>query len=263
MVGEFFRNLPPRLVDILVAAVLLLLGTLLGRLLESWSERGARELIDRVGRRGRGTAAARATEVAQSVPRLVGRFLYWFVFLLALALALELIGLPLASRVMQRLAAYLPGALTGLALMLLGVVAASLAGGVTAMAAASTGLRYAAAIGRLVQGLVLFLAMLLALEQMGIHGELVGVWMAVLFGVALSGAALAFGLGARAAVSNVLGAYYLSQTYRVGHKVRVGNIEGRIVRTTSTAVVLDTAEGEVQVPAAWFSEQPSTLLVRE
>lgn len=120
MVEEFFGNLPPRLVRILVAALLVLLGTLLGRLLDSWSERG---LIDRVGRRGRGVAAARATEVAQSVPRLVSRFIYWFVFLLILAAALELIGLPLASRVVQRLAAYLPGALTGLALMLLGVVA--------------------------------------------------------------------------------------------------------------------------------------------
>lgn len=78
MVGDNFQNLP--LVKIFVAAALVLLGSLLGRWLESWGERGIRGLIDRIGRRGRGSAAASATEVVESVPALVGRFVYWFVF---------------------------------------------------------------------------------------------------------------------------------------------------------------------------------------
>ncbi|GBD32065.1 MAG: hypothetical protein KatS3mg081_2219 [Gemmatimonadales bacterium] len=258
MVWEFFQNLP--LVKIVIAALLVLLGVLSSRFLESWSERGIHTLIDRVGRRGKGSAAASASEVAESVPALVGRFVYWFVFLSFLAAALELVGLPVVSAVGERLAPYVPGVLAGLGIVLLGVVAASLAGGVVAAGAASTGLRYAGAVGRLAQGLVLLLAILLALEQVGIHGELIGVLLAVFLGVAFSGAALAFGLGARTAVSNILAAYYVTQTYSVGQTVRIGEIEGRIVRTTSTAVVLDTPAGQVQVPASLFSERPSTLV---
>jgi RNase P/RNase MRP subunit p29 len=48
--------------------------------------------------------------------------------------------------------------------------------------------------------------------------------------------------------------------YRVGQTVRVGEIEGRILRTTSTSVVLDTKSGQVQLPASIFSEQPSVLV---
>jgi small-conductance mechanosensitive channel len=84
--------------------------------------------------------------------------------------------------------------------------------------------------------------------------------MWVIVGTLLGGAALAFGLGARTAVGNIIGAHYVAQMYQVGQTVRVGEIEGRIVRTTAIAVVLDTPAGLVQVPARLFNEQPTTLI---
>ena len=57
-----------------------------------------------------------------------------------------------------------------------------------------------------------------------------------------------------------MAAHYVAQMYSVGQTVRVGETEGRIVRTTSTAVVLDTPTGVVQVPARLFTEQPSVRI---
>ncbi|MBI2537056.1 MAG: mechanosensitive ion channel, partial [Gemmatimonadetes bacterium] len=164
------------------------------------------------------------------------------------------------SRVGERLSAFVPAALTGLAIVLVGLVAASLAGGVAAAGAASAGVRYAGAVGRAAQIVVLALALLLGLQQIGIHGEVIAGLLAAILAVALAGAALAFGLGARVAVSNIVAAYYVTQMYRVGQTVRVGEIEGRILRATSTALILDTKDGQVHVPAGLFSEQPSILV---
>lgn len=260
MLWDLIQRLRPYLIDVLAAAALLLLGSMLGRLLESWSRRGSQALLDRIGGKGRGAAAAAAQQLGQSVAVLVGRFIYWLIFLMFAAAAIELLGLPVVSRVAERLATYLPSALTGLAIVFLGVVVASLAGGLAAAAAASSGVRYAGAVGRTVQALLVVLAILVGLEQVGVHGELIAILLAVVFGVVLAGGALAFGLGARTAVSNILGAYYVSQSYRVGQTVRLGDIEGRIIRTTSTAVILDTRNGQVQMPASLFSEQPSVLI---
>jgi small-conductance mechanosensitive channel len=146
------------------------------------------------------------------------------------------------------------------AIVLVGLVVASLAGGVAAAGAASAGVRYAGAVGRAVQALFLVVALLLGLEQIGVHGELIAILLAAVVAVALGGAALAFGLGARTAVSNIVASYYVSQMYRVGQTVRVGDIEGRILRSTSTAVILDTKDGQVHVPASVFSEQASILV---
>jgi hypothetical protein len=258
--AQLVQSLRPYLLDLLLAAALLLLGSLIGRVLESGTRRAALATMDRLGRRGGGSAAVGAANLAQSVSVLSGRFVYWLIFLLSAAAAIEVLGLPIVSRAVEQLASYLPNAITGLVILLVGIVVGSLAGGVTAAATASRGVRYAAAVGRAVQAVLVLLAVLIGLEQVGIHGELVVVLLAVVIGTMLAGAALAFGLGARTAVSNIVAAYYVTQTYRVGQTVRVGDVEGRIVRTTSTAVVLDTAQGQVQVPARLFSEQPSVLV---
>jgi hypothetical protein len=140
-----------------------------------------------------------------------------------------------------------------------GIVVASLAGGLTA---ATLGARtaYAGALGRGVQILLILLALLVGLEQVGVHGDLIVVLLSVVLGVVLAGAALAFGLGARTAVSNIVASYYVAQTYRVGQTIKVGEYEGRIVRTTPTAVVLDTKGGQVMIPSRIFTEQPSMLI---
>jgi len=249
-----------RLVDVLGAAALLLLGSIVGRFLASWARRGAQAGLDRVGRRGTGASAVGAARLGASVPMQVGQFIYWLIFLTAVAAAFELLGLPVVGRVGERLAAFLPGALTGVAIVLVGMVVASLSGGIAAAGAASAGVRYAGAVGRAVQVVFLVVALLLGLEQIGVHGELIAMLLAAVVAVALSGAALAFGLGARTAVSNIVASHYVSQMYRVGQTVRVGEIEGRILRSTSTAVILDTKNGQVHVPASVFSEQPSTLV---
>jgi small-conductance mechanosensitive channel len=258
--AELVQSFRPFLVDLLTAAALLLLGSILGRFLETGTRRAAQAMLDRVGRRGVGSAAVGAAELAKSVSVLGGRFVYWLIFLLFAAAAIEVLGLPVVSGAVRQLTSYLPSAITALAILFVGVVIASLAGGAAAAAAASGGVRYAGAVGRVVQGGLLVLAILIGLEQIGVHGELVVVLLAVMLGTVLGGAALAFGLGARTAVSNIVAAYYVAQTYRVGQTVRVGDVEGRIIRTTSTAVVLDTKRGQVQVPARLFSEQPTVLV---
>jgi len=259
-VRDLFERLRPHLGDLLIAVGLVFLGSILGRVLGAGSRRAARAMLDRLGRRGKGAAAVGAEQLGQAVSVLVGRFVYWLILLVFIAVGLEVLGLPVVSRAGERLATYLPDAFTALAIVFVGVVVASLAGGVVAASAASAGVTYAGAVGRAVQGGFVILALLLGLEQIGMHGEYFLVLLWIVIGVLLGGAALAFGLGARTAVSNIIGAHYVAQMYQVGQTVRVGELEGRIVRTTANAVVLDTPAGLVQVPARLFSEQPTVLI---
>lgn len=259
-IGDAVQRLRPILLNILGAAGLVLLGSVLGRLFESWSRRAAHAMLDRIGRRAAGAGAVGAAQLAEPVPVLLGRLFYWLVFLIFAAAAIELLGLPVVSTAVVQLRDQIPRAISGLVIVFVGVVVASLGGGVAAAAAASAGVRYAGALGRAAQGALLLLAILLAMEQIGISGGIVVAILGVATGALMGGAALAFGLGARTAVSNIVGSYYVAQAYRVGQTVRLGEIEGRIVRTTATAVILDTARGQVQVPAGLFSEQPSTLV---
>jgi small-conductance mechanosensitive channel len=84
--------------------------------------------------------------------------------------------------------------------------------------------------------------------------------VAIVFGTAFGGAALAFGLGSGLSASNIISAHYLMKTYRPGQTVRIGGVQGRILEITRTDVILETPEGQVLVPARKFSEEASVLL---
>ena len=52
-----------------------------------------RATLDRLGRRGAGAAAVGAARLGESVPALLGQFLYWLIFLISVASAFERWGL--------------------------------------------------------------------------------------------------------------------------------------------------------------------------
>ena len=109
---------------------------------------------------------------------------------------------------------------------------------------------------------ILIGAGLVAVEQLGIDVSLLTTLILIVLSALFGGAALAFGLGGRDWVANVLSAHYVSRLYQVGQTIRVSDVEGRIVRITETVVILETADGEVAVPAGTFSSGPSTLILR-
>lgn len=76
------------------------------------------------------------------------------------------------------------------------------------------------------------------------------------------GIALAFSLGARTTIENLLAAQSITQAYNPGDSIRIGAIEGRIMRITRANVILETHDGQTLIPAKRFSEQESVHLSR-
>ena len=100
-------------------------------------------------------------------------------------------------------------------------------------------------------------------EQLGIDSQFLTVTLSVTMGAALGGAALAFALGARTEVSNIVAMHYVRKTYKVGQRVALGDVTGRVRELTTTAVVLETETERVHVPGKVFGEGISRLLTTD
>ncbi|MGB5529022.1 MAG: mechanosensitive ion channel domain-containing protein, partial [Ignavibacteriaceae bacterium] len=94
----------------------------------------------------------------------------------------------------------------------------------------------------------------------GIDIAIVTIIISIIIGALLFSAALSFGLGAKTSVSNIIASYYVHSTYQEGNIIKINNIEGKIIQISSTAVILDTPEGQVSIPAKEFNEQTSILI---
>jgi len=192
-----------------------------------------------------------------------GRVAFWLVFALFLGVATTVLGFPALSAWLESLAGYLPRVMASAAIVLLGILSGVFARVVVTAAAGSSGFAVASSLGRAAQVAVVGLAAAVAIEELGIEITFLVVVAAVVLGATLGAAALAFGLGARTSVSNLLASHYLAKWYRVGQMVRVGEHEGRIVEILPGAVVLHTKSGRLYVPAQRFAEQPSLRVADE
>jgi len=76
----------------------------------------------------------------------------------------------------------------------------------------------------------------------------------------LGGAALAFGLGARYYVSNLIAARGLRQSLDIGQRIRIQAQEGVVLEITATAVRLQAEQGEHCIPAHLFELHSAELL---
>lgn len=211
---------------------------------------------------GAGTIAIRFGARALTRPTIavISDFVFWVVFIIFLAAATEAIGVPMISAWLTAVALYMPRVVAAVLVALVGILAGNLARQVIAGAATTAGINYAQVIGRITQTAILLITAVVAVDQLGIQTTFIVVIASIAVAALLGGAALAFGLGARTAASNIVAAHYLVKTYGAGDRVRIADVEGRILEITSTAVILDTADGRTLVPAKDFGERASLLL---
>jgi small-conductance mechanosensitive channel len=255
MAGRVLARLP----DVVGAVVLLLAGWLLARLARAVLVRLLRGGLERLVRR-RLLGGEDRLGLRRSVPQLVGGFAFWAVMSVFAVAAADTLGLAVMGELMATLARQLPRVLLGLLVVFAGVALAGLVHDAVVGATARTQLPYGRTLARTAQAATIVLAVVMGASQAGIDSTLLMITLPVAMGALLGGAALAFGLGSRSAISSIIASYHLQRLYEVGQRVRIAGIEGRIVKITPIAVVLDAAEGRVAVPAKLFGEQISVLM---
>lgn len=248
-----------RLPDILGAAILLLVGWLLARLGRAALSRLLRGGLERLERR-RMLGAEDRFGLRRSMPRLVGGFAFWAVMAVFTVAAADTLGLAVMGELLATLARQLPRVLVGLLVVFAGVALGGLVHDAVLGAAGRAALPYARTLARAAQASTVVLAVVMGASQAGIDSTFLMIALPVAVGALLGGAALAFGLGSRSAISSIIASYQLQRLYQVGQRVRIAGFDGRIVKITPIAVVLDAAEGRVAVPAKLFLEEVSVLL---
>ncbi len=254
-VGAWLSANQPRLV---AAAVLLGLGValaFLGRLLVV-------RIIAAIERTVPGRAfvtsfagIARERRVAD----IVGGVVFWMVLLFFVATAADALGLPLVTSVVASFSTFVPRVFAAILIFVVGLVIANVVRGAVSAAATSTGSTIGPGLGQLARIAIITSALLIAMGELGVDIALLTAFFSVALAALLGGFALAFGLGARTAISNIIGSHYLRKTFEIGQTVRIGEIEGVIAELSSTAVILQVPEGHVVIPAKQFGEMPALL----
>jgi small-conductance mechanosensitive channel len=260
LVAEAFARGSALFPAILGACLVFLIGLLFAA--------ASRFLVVRLLQRARRLLPGRAlgedeSDFEKVIVRLVGGLVFWLIALVSAAVAVEVLGLSGLMSTLSGFARYLPRIIAAVLLVAAGIVVGNLAASWVARTARAANIAYARAAANAVKSAVILVAVVVALTQAGIDSTILVVALGIFLGAFLGAAALAFGLGARTTVSNLIAAHYLQRSYRVNQRIRIGEHRGRILELRPTEVLLETVEGVTLIPAKEFAEQSSVLLGEE
>ena len=187
------------------------------------------------------------------------RVAYWLLlFLFARTLA-DNLGLEPISQAIGSLLAYMPAILSAVIVLVAGSLVSQFASTTVSRMSEAAGLDFGEPLGRVVGGLVLFIAMIMAVSQLRIDTDIVRIVTAcALAGLGLA-FGLAFGLGTRRTVQDILSGFYARKVFQIGDQVEIIGRRGELVELTPTMAVLESNEGRFVVSNSTLTEQVTAI----
>src|SRR4051812_10518589 len=194
-IGIFLSYIP----QLVGAIVILIVGYIVAKILEAvvgrvlkgigfdrWMERGGiKQFFDRA-------------ETNQTPHSILGKLVFWFVFIIALTMAADALGIPQVSAVLGQLIAYIPNIIAAILILILAALLANFLSGIVRGA---TGSGLLASVARYA---IIVYAAFAALTQLGIAVQLTANTFLILLGAVALAGALAFGIGGMDVAQEIL-----------------------------------------------------------
>lgn len=261
-INETFSELSQQFIQyfpqLLGTVTLLLVGWLLAQTL-ALSSRKLVEGLDALFVRLMNTEGVHRERIQRSYAMIISKLVFWVVMVFFFAVGANILGWDLFSGWLDRIVSTLPGLVTGLLIILGGFLLSNLARAGISSAAQKASMDQHLMMARAVQVVIVFSSIIIGVEQIGLNVGFLSNIIVVVVAILLAGAALAFSLGARDLVANVIGAQYSRRHCRVGDQIRIGEVEGEIMEISQASIVVASNDGKAVIPARQFHEKVSYI----
>jgi len=260
-ISEFLKDLLSGFFDLLPILItvifILLIGYLLGRLIQHLVRRFILYLNEKMNQQLQNSMLN--VDLKNSA-QIIARTLFWIIIIISILISIQILHLDFLTLWFDRIVGYLPNILVAVIIVFVGIVSGRLLSDLIKSAASRTGIVNGIWLGSVVKYLTLFVSIVIAVDQLGVDIAFLTNLVIIILASLLFGASLAFGLGAKTAVSNILGSYYVRKSHQLGTRIRLGEVEGTIVKITDYSVSIETKTGLILVPAKEFNESHVTII---
>jgi len=250
--NQFLELIP----NILISLLILGIGYLVARLTKYLVIR----LINYIGRILRRRFKTVNLDQAGSF---IGMAFFWLILFSTVLLITDILGLTVLTNWFERIIQHVPNLIAALFIIFAAIIIGNLVSDLIISVSERLGLAYSATLGRIARFLLLYVAIIIAMDQIGLEISFLTDITEIFLAFLLFGAALAFGLGAKTSTSNILGSFYVRKSYKEGDEIQIGEIKGKIIKIDATRVILEAENVQVTIPAKEFNETKSFLITKD
>ena len=188
--AQIGRLLPPLLYAVIILGAGFFVARLLERIVDTFL---VRVQFDRSAARWGVTEAVERTGTRLDPARAVGKLLFWLVMLIVILLAASALGVQNINDVFGNLVNYIPSIFAAIIVIVLGLVLGEF---VRALILASAGaVEGVPTLATVAKAMIIVISVFMALQQIGVAGEIVTTAFTLILGAGALAVALAFGLG--------------------------------------------------------------------
>jgi small-conductance mechanosensitive channel len=248
---------------IIGAVVVLVVGWILARVVRR-AMTGLANTSNSLLSRAFPTGILAQVRLSPRIAAIVGELLFWSILLIAVAEAARISGLDAVSHWLDKIAVYVPNLMVAAAILIAGYILSLIAREQFESDVQGSAQQAATRpFGKLAQVIVLAISLVVALDQLGVDVTLL-IALAI---VAASAVGIAFGvsfsLGARDYMTNIIGIRTARSKLHAGQRIRIDQIEGRLLEITPTQIALETEEGKALIPGRLFDTQVTLILTSD
>lgn len=174
--------------------------------------------------------------------------LKWFLIFVFVMVGAEMFGLTVVSDGIKSFFAYLPKLLTALGIFVAGAYLGTIVKKAIQTMFKSLDISGGNLIGNIAFYLIVIFLSITALDQAGVDTSVIKSNLTLLIGSILLAFTLAFGFGARDAVSRLLFGYYSRKNIEIGSRIVFEDIEGVVTAIDNICFTVSTVDGKVILP---------------
>jgi hypothetical protein len=223
------------------------LGFLLGALAAGYA---LRRLIRLAGSRWTQFAGAVAT---------MANIAFWGMVIVGLVLSVQVLAAPAVSDAISTIVNYAPALLAAVAVLvlghLLGVATRDLAG----RSARTVSALYEPLVRRSTYGAVMFIAAVIALGLVGLDVGWILIALDGIVIVVVGSLGIALAVGSIGHVQDLIAMRRIQSLVEPGNRIRVGQVEGRVVQIRESDLMLENESGVVNVPGRYLAQRPLVI----
>ncbi|MFK8058401.1 MAG: hypothetical protein AB8F78_19910 [Saprospiraceae bacterium] len=256
LLTQFIAFIP----NLMGAIVIFVVGYILSKLLTTLLKKLLKVIgVDKLGDRLQSIDVVANADMEIRLSTLLAQVLYYFLMLVVLVAATDVLGMEVVSNLVSKAIAYIPNLLAAIIILIVGAILADVLKGFVVVACRSFAIPASGMIGSIVFWFVFVSILISALSQAQINTDFIIANLSILLGGLAFAFALAYGLAARPLLGGFLAQFYNRGKINPGDRIRIEDHEGVVLSIDRASFTLNVDNQILIVPL--IKLQSETVLV--
>lgn len=237
-------------VPTLTGAILLIAaGAIISKVVSKFLQKLLEKVkVDKLGEQLNEIDLVRKSNLEIKLSKLISKVVYYFMMLIFLVAATDVLNMPALSKLMSDLINYIPNVIVALFIMIFGLIIAENIRNIVLTVCKSIGIPSAKTISSAIFYFLFLTVLLSALEQAKIQTSFLANNLTIMIGGIVMAFALGYGFASKDIMTNFVVSLLQKHKFRKGDKIRVGNFTGVVSEMDNQSITLTAADKFIIIP---------------